>query len=350
MKRRHVIIILAILIIIIVALIRCSYVGSKKPDKAPESPVEAIETATPSIPSENIKVSVTPDKELVVTISPTPKITEEAMVTEAPVPTKLVEPTEVPKVTETASERPTIIPTIALITTIVEPSKNATITPTKELTPVPTKPPIPSDVYRPAITQVVTLVPTRIPEKEPAISREPTKVPTKVPSATPTPTKLVTSTPTPTNVPTKVPTITKAPTKTPTVPPKKIDSYIILVDKTVGTQVSGDGRVVLYYVEQDKGPGYPYITGITGWDPVEIAQVKKTRDDYYIFALMCGHIKESWGYVEDYVVGEEEKIVKAENVSGNYYWITNSDGTETGNRFNETIGCVYSDGTKEYWK
>jgi hypothetical protein len=155
---------------------------------------------------------------------------------------------------------------------------------------------------------------------------------------------------------------------------------------TVGTWVSNDaGRngngageysLVNYYFLNDTAPDYPYITSHTHYDA---KTVKKFIDRYInnygatreealesMFISACDDdYKASYTWISNYVIGQEE--VKVEVIDGlvdfdgEIYGITYESGYPTygytdewGNDLLEsvenTIGCVYSDGTTEYWK
>lgn len=165
-----------------------------------------------------------------------------------------------------------------------------------------------------------------------------------------------TSTTAPTKVPTAVPTAT--PTVAPTTAAPTIKSYIILVDKKVETLVSTYGSLVLWEFEHDDPEkGYPYITSHTSLTAEQINKALKDgfdMEDIFVFQSDSDY-GETYGWMlGGYVIGQEEKIVDVAFVTddGNYYLVEDpSAGVGVYARYsiNETIGCVYSDGTKVYY-
>ncbi len=157
-----------------------------------------------------------------------------------------------------------------------------------------------------------------------------------------------------TATPTAAPTA--APTATPTEAAPTIKSYIILVDKKVDTLVSNKGTLVLWEIEHDDPEkGYPYITSRTSYSVELIDEWLREEGARDLFLSACCDINETYGTkLGGYVIGQEEKIVDVDFVTedGNSYLLEDPScgvGVYVRYSINETIGCVYSDGTKVYY-
>lgn len=161
-----------------------------------------------------------------------------------------------------------------------------------------------------------------------------------------------TSTTAPTKVPTAVPTAT--PTVAPTAAATTIKSYIILVDKKVETLVSNKGTLVLWEIEHDDPEkGYPYTTSHTSLSAEVIDEwIKEYGAKDLFLSACCCDIHETYGTkLGGYVIGQEEKIVDVDfvNLEDGSYYVKTGENAWVGYSINETIGCVYSDGTKVYY-
>jgi hypothetical protein len=150
---------------------------------------------------------------------------------------------------------------------------------------------------------------------------------------------------------------------------------------TVGTWVSNDaGRngngageysLVNYYFLNDTAPDYPYITSHTSYTVKSIEKnVARYTDSGYtreegltsIFISACDDdYKASYTWKSNYVIGQEEVKVECggldyESSDSGYplymYNLIYEDGELVGwyeDSIGNTVGCVYSDGTTEYW-
>jgi hypothetical protein len=250
-----------------------------------------------------------------------------------------------------------------------------TVAPSISISPVAqTKP---DDKIVATITTIATNTPTT------KVTVAATSKPTA--TSTPKPIDTVTSTPKPTATntpkPTATNTLTAIPTKKAT---KTVKSFIVMKDVEVGTWVSNDYgatvkndfSLINYYFLTDTAPDYPYITSHTGYDADTIEENitiyenrGSTREDALTNMFIHSSAKEyhaSYLWQSNYVIGQEETEIKIDNtqytngISYNgdldcenrgypmYVYYDNLGNGLLGS-VGDTIGCIYNDGTKEYW-
>ena len=77
-----------------------------------------------------------------------------------------------------------------------------------------------------------------------------------------------------------------------------------------------------------------------------VAEINKGNDTWEsMFISACADIKETYHYLDDFVIGTEEIIVDVDYVYPNgYYGIVKSDGCIHCYKIKDTVGCIYSDG------
>ncbi len=231
------------------------------------------------------------------------------------------------------------------------------------------------------IVTTVTTIATNTPTTKVTVAA--TSKPTA--TNTPKPIDTVTSTPKPTATNTPKPTATNTPTTIPTKKATKtVKSFIVMKDVEVGTWVSNDYgatvendfSLINYYFLTDTAPNYPYITSHTGYDADTIEENitiyenrGSTRENALTNMFIHSSAKEyhaSYLWQSNYVIGQEETEIKIDNtqytmgISYNgdldcedrgypmYVYYDNLGNSLLGS-VGDTVGCIYSDGTKEYW-
>jgi hypothetical protein len=230
-----------------------------------------------------------------------------------------------------------------------------------------------TDVVKPSVTK--TAEATKSAEIVVATN---TPVPTSVAKST----GVAESTPTPTKTLTKAPTNTPKPTSTPKVTPTpklSVKSFLVMKDVTVRTSVSSNyykgatDYIVLYYVLNDTAPDYPYITSHSNYtvEAIEkfidmwINDYNSTREKALtslFISAASDKYHSTYSSCSNFVIGQEEVEVEVTSGGIDFEDTSYGDGFPTFEYTDEwgntgmwksvknTIGCIYSDGTKEYWK
>jgi type VI secretion system secreted protein VgrG len=280
----------------------------------------------------------------------------------------------------------TVAPSISISPVAqTKPNDGNTVTVTSIATVAPSVSISPNTQTKPddKIVATVTTIATNTPTTKVTVAE--TSKPTA--TSTPKPINTVTSTPKPTTTNTPKPTATNTPNPTAT-PTKKatktVKSFIVMKDVTVGTWVSNDYGVTVkndyslinYYFLTDTAPNYPYITSHTKYTVSNIENNIKywinqnyTREDALESMFINASATEynsSYLWVNNYIIGQEETEIKIDNtqytkgISYNgdldcedrgypmYVYYDNLGNCLLGS-VGDTIGCIYSDGTKEYW-
>jgi hypothetical protein len=221
------------------------------------------------------------------------------------------------------------------------------------------------------IVTTVTTIATNTPTTKVTVAA--TSKPTA--TNTPKPIDTVTSTPKPTATNTPKPTATNTPTAIPTKKATKtVKSFIVMKDITVGTWVSNDYgatvkndySLINYYFLTDTAPDYPYITSHTHNTVSEIEnyinywinEENGTREDALISMFIHASADEyhsSYLWVDNYVIGQEETEDRCDELdyesscNGYPVYLQCSGFFSVMRSVGDTVGCIYSDGTKEYW-
>lgn len=157
----------------------------------------------------------TPSPKPVVSVTATPSMWPNTVISHKPFPVITPTKTPKPKFTATKTSKPRVTatksPTPRPITTIAKPT--VTVTTSVPINTPVKKTPIPTIVSTP--TPIITIMPTITSSQTSTPTNKPTPVPTIAPTPTPTPTSTSTSTTAPTHTPTPIPTLTAMPTYTP---------------------------------------------------------------------------------------------------------------------------------------